>query len=229
MALAVSGLKSCAAAALFLAAAALLSLAGTPSRTRRVVMLEGEAPVCQHTQGIMQKLNQVAAGRQQQVRASGRLDSKKEELRMFLFNALIQRSLLRADDDDAFYFIVCSWRKINSLPPYTHLGTPSCKQKDTEDDAKEDVRSIMRKHMSACCSLYRCWLQEQLCASLADAEGGDISAHVDTQGIFQLHAVGCSSGVTNVNIYPGFYAAPAMSPCTTIQQPAYDPFEWSKP
>jgi hypothetical protein len=78
------------------------------------------------------------------------------------------------------------------------------------------------------CSLCRCWSQEQLCASLADAEGEDISAHVDTQGIFQLHAVRCSSGVTNVNIYPGFYAAP-MSPCTTIQQPAYDPLEWSNP
>ncbi len=87
------------AAAAFLAAAALLSLAGTPSRTKRIVMLEAEAPVCQHTQSLMQRLHQVTAKRQQQERTSGRLDSKKGELRMFLFTVLIQRqqqSLLRA-------------------------------------------------------------------------------------------------------------------------------------
>jgi hypothetical protein len=66
--------------ALFLAAAALLSLAGTHSRTRRIVMLEHQEPVCQHTQGLMQNLHQAASGRQQQVRASRSLDSKKEEM-----------------------------------------------------------------------------------------------------------------------------------------------------
>lgn len=55
-----------AVASLFLAAAALLSLAAPPRR-RIAVMLDAEEPVCLQTQGLMQSLHEAAASRQQQV------------------------------------------------------------------------------------------------------------------------------------------------------------------
>ena len=55
-----------AVAALFLAAAALLSLAA-PSRRRIAVLLDAEEPVCLQTKGLMQILHEAAASHQQQV------------------------------------------------------------------------------------------------------------------------------------------------------------------